>query len=62
MRDAVGLLNKSVVIDGISYTIIGFYVVPANCDLYVKLQKPNNMTINYPYATLQPYLVKQIRL
>ena len=62
MRDAVGLLDKVILIDGITHIIVGFYIIPDMWDLYVKLQKPDGLTINYLYSTLQPYLSQQIRL
>ena len=62
MRDAVGLIGKTIQIKEINYIIKDFYFVPGTNYLYVGLQKSDYVTINYRYEDLLPYLIEQIKL
>ena len=66
MRDAVGLIGKTISIDELNYTIVEVYFVPNAVhefhDLYFGLQKADKVVINYSYKTLLPYLKNQIKL
>ena len=62
MRDAVGLVGKEIIINEIVRVIEDFYYVPDSHSLYVKLRNPDESSVNYRYADLQPYLGQQIRL
>jgi hypothetical protein len=62
MRDAVGLVGKEIIIDDIVRVIEDFYHVPGNYNLYVKLRNPDESSVNYRYADLQPYLMEQVKL
>lgn len=62
MRDAVGLIGKTIQIKEINYIIKDFYFVPGTNYLYVGLMKSDNVTVNYRYEDLLPYLIEQIKL
>jgi hypothetical protein len=62
MRDAVGLVGKEIIIDEIVHVIEDFYYVPDSHNLYAKLRNPDESSINYRYADLQPYLMEQVKL
>jgi hypothetical protein len=62
MRDAVGLIGKTVQIKEINYKIKDFYFVPGTNCLYVGLMKSDYVTVNWRYEDLLPYLIEQIKL
>ena len=62
MRDAVGLIGKTVQIKEITYKIKNFYFVPSTNRLYVGLEYSGIGVLNYNYKDLLPYLIKQIKL
>jgi len=62
MRDAVGLIGKTVQIKEITYTIKDFHFVPGTNRLYVGLKQSGLGVFNYDYKDLLPYLVEQIKL
>lgn len=62
MRDAVGLIGKTVQIKEINYVIKDFYFVPGTNYLYVGLMKSDYVTVNWRYEDLLPYLIEQIKL
>jgi len=66
MQDAVSLIGKMVSIGELNYTIVKVFFVPDAVseyhDLYFGLQKSDNVTINYSYKALLPYLKEQIKL
>ena len=62
MRDAVGLIGKTVQIKEITYKIKDFYLVPSTNRLYVGLEYSGFGVLNYDYKDLLPYLVEQIKL
>ena len=62
MRDAVGLIGKTVQIKEITYKIKKFHFVPSTNRLYVGLEYSGFGVLNYDYKDLLPYLVEQIKL
>ena len=62
MRDAVGLIGKTVQIKEITYEIKNFHFVPSTNRLYVGLEYSGFGVLNYDYKDLLPYLVEQIKL
>jgi len=62
MRDAVGLIGKTVQIKETTYKIKSFYFVPSTNRLYVGLEYSGFGVLNYDYKDLLPYLVEQIKL
>jgi len=62
MRDAVGLIGKTIQIKEINYVIKDFYFVPGTNYLYVGLMKSDYVTVNWRYEDLLPYLIEQIKL
>ena len=62
MRDAVGLIGKTVQIKEITYKIKDFYFLPNTSILYVGLEYSGIGVLNYNYKDLLPYLVEQIKL
>ena len=62
MRDAVGLIGKTVQIKEITYKIKDFYFVSSTNRLYVGLEYSGIGVLNYDYKDLLPYLVEQIKL
>jgi hypothetical protein len=62
MRDAVGLIGKTVQIKEITYKIKNFYFVPSTNRLYVGLEYSGIGVLNYNYKDLLPYLVEQVKL
>ena len=62
MRDAVGLIGKTVQIKEITYKIKDFYFVSSTNRLYVGLEYSGFGVLNYDYNDLLPYLVEQIKL
>ena len=62
MRDAVNLLDKSLQIKEIKYKIKEIYFVPETSKLYLGLQKPDQVIINYQYEDLLPFIIEQIKL
>ena len=62
MRDAVGLIGKTVQIKEITYKIKDFYFLPNTSRLYVGLEYSGFGVLNYDYKDLLPYLVEQIKL
>ena len=62
MRDAVGLIGKTVQIKEITYKIKDFYLVPSTNRLYVGLEYSGFGVLNYDYKDLLPYLIEQIKL
>jgi hypothetical protein len=62
MRDAVGLVGREIIIDEIVCVIEDFYHVPGNYNLYVKLRNPDQSSVNYRYADIQPYIMEQVKL
>jgi hypothetical protein len=62
MRDAVALEGQILKIEGVDHVIKNFYFVPNTNYLYVGLLTPQNITINYTFEKLLPYLIEQIKL
>lgn len=62
MRDAVSLLQQFVVIEDQTYEIVGFYHVPGNPELYVKLKSEDGNYLNYQYRRLQQTIEEQVKL
>jgi hypothetical protein len=62
MRDAVGLIGKTVKINEIKYKIKDFYFVPSTNRLYVGLKPSKYTEVNYDYKDLLPYLDEQVKL
>ena len=62
MRDAVGLIGKTVQIKEITYKIKDFYLVPSTNRLYVGLEYSGFGVLNYDYKDLLPYLIEQVKL
>ena len=62
MRDAVGLIGKTVQIKETTYKIKSFHFVPGTNRLYVGLEYSGFGVLNYDYKDLLPYLVEQIKL
>ena len=62
MRDAVGLIGKTVQIKEITYKIKDFYFLPNTSILYVGLEYSGIGVLNYNYKDLLPYLVEQMKL
>jgi hypothetical protein len=62
MRDAVGLIGKTVQIKETTYKIKSFHFVPSTNRLYVGLEYSGFGVLNYDYKDLLPYLVEQIKL
>ena len=62
MRDAVGLIGKTVQIKEITYKIKDFYFVSSTNRLYVGLKQSGCGVVNYNYKDLLPYLIEQVKL
>ena len=62
MRDAVNLLDKFLQINEVKYKIKNIYFVPGLNKLYLGLQKPDQVVINYLYEDLLPFIIEQIKL
>jgi len=66
MQDAVSLIGKTISIKEINYTIVKVFFIPNAVheyhNLYLGLQKADNVVVNYPYKTLLPYFKEQIKL
>jgi hypothetical protein len=62
MRDAVGLIGKTLKIKEIKYKIKDFYFLPNTNILYVGLKQSRYTVVNYDYKDLLPYLVEQVKL
>ena len=62
MRDAVGLIGKTVQIKEITYKIKDFYFVSSTNRLYVGLEYSGIGVLNYNYNDLLPYLDEQVKL
>jgi hypothetical protein len=62
MRDAVGLIGKTVQIKEITYKIKDFYFLPNTSILYVGLKQSGCGVVNYNYKDLLPYLIEQVKL
>ncbi len=62
MRDAVGLIGKTLKIKEIKYKIKDFYFLPNTSILYVGLKQSGCGVVNYDYKDLLPYLVEQMKL
>jgi len=62
MRDAVALEGQILKIEGVDHVIKNFYFVSNTNYLYVGLLTPQNITINYTFEKLLPYLIEQIKL
>ena len=62
MKDAVGLIGKTVQIKEVNYIIKDFYFVPGTNYLCVGLIKFDYTIVNYKYEDLLPYLTEQIKL
>lgn len=62
MKDAVGLIGRTVQIKETKYKIVNFYFVPGTNYLCVGLIKADYTITNYKYEDLLPYLTEQIKL
>jgi len=62
MRDAVSLIDKPLQIKEVKYIISSVNFVPGTNNLYIGLTKSDNVTINYLYTDLLPFLIEQIKL
>jgi hypothetical protein len=62
MRDAVNIVGKIISIKELNYLIDGVYFLPNLGEIYVKLKKPDGVTINYNLQYLLPFIKEQIKL
>ena len=62
MRDAVNLIDMSLQIKEVKYKIKEIYFLPETSKLYLGLQKPDKVIINYQYEDLLPFIIEQIKL
>jgi hypothetical protein len=61
MRDAVGLIGNTLIIEDITYVITNVYFVPDSGSLYITLNH-KGISVNHPLDFLLPYITKQIKL
>lgn len=62
MRDAVDLLDKTIIINDVLYFIVGFYYVPDSCKIFIKLKHENKTHINVELVNLLSLFKEQIML
>jgi hypothetical protein len=62
MRDAVNLIDNFLQLKEVKYKIKKIYFVPETSKLYLGLQKPDGIIINYQYEDLLPFIIEQIKL
>jgi hypothetical protein len=64
MRGAVILEGQSIEISGQKFIIKNFCIIPGEASIYVKLHPENKpqVTVNYSFEKLLPFLIEQIKL
>jgi hypothetical protein len=62
MRDAVNLLEKTIIINGVTYSINSFYYVPDSCKIFLKLENINKTYVNVELVNLLSLFKEQIKL